>query len=291
MLGLLRRHLRMGIGGLMLAILLLGLLLGHWVNRAKEQARAVAAVKASGGWVRFADEFAMGPVNVPPGNALWKPGWGKLVPNKGPILPDRLRRWIGDEYFREVVHVSTFVDLQKLSASAPGLNRPPLDDMLRALENQRGIRTLQLGGDTLTGKGLASVAKLTDLRELFLWWAGGVDDAGVARIGHLPRLRVLDISLSPITDEGVGHLADLPALEELSLQGKKFTDRSLKHLARAKRLKLLFLRSDTSEFTDVGLEHLAGLKDLQQLGLQGASLTKEGREKLVKAIPGLLILP
>ena len=46
-----RRRLRIGVGGLMLAILLFGLWLGHRVNLAREQAPAVAAVKADRGFV------------------------------------------------------------------------------------------------------------------------------------------------------------------------------------------------------------------------------------------------
>jgi hypothetical protein len=289
--GPLRRRLRIGLGGLMLAILVIGLWLGYRVNTARDQLRALAAVKATGGWVRYADEFVMGPVNVGRGNAMWKPSWGTLTPGKGPAVPGRLRRWIGDEYFREIVHVSTFVDIQKGSGTAPGLSHPPLNEMLRALESQKGIRTLQLGGDTVTEEGLASIARLTELRELFIWWGSGVTDAGVARIGRLPRLQYVNISNSALTDLGVGHLADLPALEELSLQGKTFTDASLVHLARAKRLKWLILRSGRMEITDAGLDHLAGLKDLRDLSLDGARLTAEGKAKLIQAIPGLEISP
>jgi len=289
MLERLRRRLRIGLGGLMLAILILGLWMGYRVNKAREHLRAVAAVKAAGGWVRYADEFVMGPVNVGQGNAMWKPSWGKLTSANGPAVPGSLRRWIGDEYFREIVHVSTFVDIQKGSATAPGLKHPPLNEMLRALESQRGIRTLQLGGPTVTEEGMASIARLTDLRELFIWWGSGVTDAGIARIGRLPRLQHVDISLSALTDEGVGHLADLPALEELSLKGKRFTDASLAHLARARRLKWLLLASDRMEITDAGLDHLTGLKSLRNLGLDGAKLTEKGKTRLMEAIPGLAI--
>ncbi len=40
-----RRRLRIGVGGMKLAILLFGLWLGHQVDRAKQQRLAVAAVK------------------------------------------------------------------------------------------------------------------------------------------------------------------------------------------------------------------------------------------------------
>jgi hypothetical protein len=264
----------------MLAILALGLCLGYWVNRAHEQRRAVAAVKAWGGWVHYADEFAMGPVNVPQGSYLWKPSWGTLTPGKGPLWPGWLRRWLGDEYLRDLVHVSLFVDVQNGMATAPGLDKSPVDDMLQALGSQSGVRTLQLGGNTVTEKGLASVARMTDLRELVIWWASGIDDAAVAHLGRLPRLQLLDIGNSSITDDGLAHLVKLPNLQSLGIEGRKFTDRSLKLLTRAKRLKSVHLRSDESEISDDGLAALSGMLGLEELILEAPNVTDKGLEKL-----------
>ena len=291
MLGMLRRRLRIGIGGMMLAILLFGLWLGNRVNRAREQRIAVAAIKADYGFVLYADEFNMGPVKVPVGNAIWKPSWGTLIPKKGPPKPSLLRRWLGDEYVREVVHVSLFVDIEKGSAGAPNNLPRPLDDVLAALRSQSGIKTLHLGGDTITDIGLASVAELTDLRELVIWWATDITDAGVAHLSHLPKLRMVDISLSSLTDEAVRHLSQLPALDDLHLQGKTFSDQSLLHLSRAKRLKSLSLTMDVSEISDEGLKHLEGLSNLRRLRLSKSKLSNEAKERLLKAIPGLEIVP
>jgi hypothetical protein len=291
MLGMLRRRLRIGIGGMMLAILLFGLWLGNRVNRAREQRIAVAAIKADNGFVLYADEFNMGPVNVPVGNAIWKPSWGTLIPKKGPTKPSLFRRWLGDEYMREVVHVSLFVDIEKGSAGAPNNLPRPLDDVLASLRSQSGIKTLHLGGETITDKGLASVAELTDLRELVIWWAMAITDAGVPHLSFLPKLRMVDISLSPLTDEAVRHLSKLPALEDLHLQGKKFSDQSLLHLSRAKSLKSLYLRMDVSEISDEGLKHLEGLSNLRRLHLSKSKLSNEAKERLSKAIPGLEIVP
>jgi hypothetical protein len=114
-----------------------------------------------------------------------------------------------------------------------------------------------------------------------------ISDKGVAHLGRLPRLRLLDINISPLIDEGLGHLADLPSLEELTVQGKKFTDQSLIHLSRAKRLKSLMLRPEESEISDAGLEHLKGLTNLRRLHLGKSKITKEARERLLKAMPNL----
>jgi hypothetical protein len=264
----------------MLAILVLGLCLGYCVNRANEQRRAVVAVKRWGGWVHYADEFVMGPVNVPPGNALRKPGWGTLTPGKGPLAPEWLRRWLGDEYLREPVHVSLFVDIQKGMATAPGLDKPPVDDVLLALGSQSGVRTLQLGGNTVTRKGLESVARMTGLRELVIWWAIGIDDAGVAELSRLPRLERLDIGNSSVTDEGIGHLVTLPNLQALSLEGRRFTDRTLTLLTRAKRLNVVHLRSSESEISDEGLSALKGMTALEELILEAPNVTDRGLDSL-----------
>ena len=288
MAGLLRRRIR--VSSLMLVILAIGLWLGYRANLARDQKRAVAAVMADRGWVHYADEFAMGPVKVPPGNAIWKPSWGALTPGKRPMAPDWLRRAIGDEYFREVAHVSIFVDIQKGMATGPNNLAVRVDDLMMVLRTQSGIKTLQLGGNTMTDKGLESIADLTGLRELVLWWATEITDAGVAHLGRLRRLQMLDISLSRLTDEGVRSLAVLPELEELGLQGK-FTDKSLLYLSRAGHLKSLRLHGGECEFGDEGLRHLEGLKDLRRLILENAKVSEAAKERLLKAIPGLEFNP
>jgi hypothetical protein len=287
----LRHRLRIGIGCMMLVILALGLWMGYRVNRARDQRLAVAAVKADKGYVLYADEFKMGPVNVPAGNAIWKPRWGTLIPKKTPAKPGLLQRWVGDEYVREVAHVSLFVDIEKGSAGAPNNLAKSLDEVLLALRSQTGIKTLHLGGDTVTDKGLASVAELSDLRELVIWWAMNVTDDGVGHLSRLPKLSMVDISLSPLTDDGVRHLAELPTLEDLHLQGKKFSDKSLLYLSRAKNLKSLFLRMDVSEIGDEGLKHLEGLTNLRRLHLQKSTFSKEAKDRLLKAIPNLEFIP
>ncbi len=291
MLAPLRRWLRIGIGGMMVAVLVFGLWLGYRVNRAKALRAAVTTVKADGGFVLFADQFAMGPVNVPKGNAIWKPSWGTFTPGKGPWAPEWLRSAVGDEFFREAAHVSLFVDIEKGSAGAPNNLAYPVDDVLLTLRKESGIKTLHLGGPTVTDKGLETVGELTDLRELVIWWATAISDKGVANFSRLPRLKSVDISLSKLGDESVEHLASLPALEELHLEGKKFTDQSLVYLSRSKRLTTLILRTDESEITDAGLEHLKGLTNLKRLHLEKAKISTEARDKFLKAMPNLEFMP
>jgi hypothetical protein len=135
------------------------------------------------------------------------------------------------------------------------------------------------------------VAELTDLRELVIWWATGITDAGVGHLKRLPRLRMVNISLSPLSDESLRDLAELPGLEDLQLRGKKFSNQGLIHLSRAKGLKSLVLRMDVSEISDEGLKHLEGLMNLRRLRLEKTTVSAEAKARLLKAIPSLEIIP
>jgi Leucine Rich repeat len=208
-------------------------------------------------------------------------GTFRVIPGAGVVLAA-----VGVYSFREVAHVSIFVDIQKGMATGPNNLAVRVDDLMMVLRTQSGIRTLQLGGDTMTDKGLESIADLTNLKELVLWWATEITDAGVAHLSPLRHLQLLDISLSRVTDEGVRSLAMLPELEELGLQGK-FTNKSLLYLSQAGHLKALRLHGGECEFSDEGLRHLEGLKDLRRLVLENAKVSETAKERLLKAIPGL----
>ena len=69
-----------------------------------------------------------------------------------------------------------------------------------------------------------------------------ITDHGLAAVGHLVGLQVLNLHNTQITDAGLAHLQRLTALQSLSL-------------------------SDT-QITDAGLAHLQGLPSLCDLSLQ-----------------------
>jgi prepilin-type N-terminal cleavage/methylation domain-containing protein len=213
-------------------------------------------------------------------------GWGYQ------ILPfiEGGNAWIGGgattDDDRQRVAVGAVFDIEKGMATGPNNLAVRVDDLMMVLRTQSGIKTLQLGGNTMTDKSLESIADLTSLTELVLWWATEITDAGVAHLSRLRRLQLLDISLSRVTDEGVRSLAMLPELEELGLQGK-FTDKSLLYLSRAGHLKSLRLHGGECEFGDEGLRHLEGLKDLRRLVLENAKVSEAAKERLLKAIPDL----
>src|SRR5690348_5388918 len=83
-----RRSFRLSVKAMMFVVLLLGLGMSGAVRKAHQQRIAVEAVRAYGGWVRYDWEFGT--------------PWGTT----GPAAPRWLRRFLGDEYFQEVVCVN-----------------------------------------------------------------------------------------------------------------------------------------------------------------------------------------
>ena len=189
------------------------------------------------------------------------------------------------------MHVSNFRDIKNGQVFNPSYGKITVDAMMEAIRGQSGIRTLQIGGRTMTDKTLEAAAHLTGLEELFLWWANKITDAGIARIQHLPHLRKLSIGYSRSSDVAVDHLAHLPMLEELEIDGPGFTDRSLLALSKVSRLKALTLSSRHPHITDEGIEPLHRLAHLRQLHLPNAGISPQAWERLRQALPHLELIP
>jgi hypothetical protein len=260
-----RRWAAFSVRGLLLLVLLVALWLGWAVHKAREQRAAVQAVGKFGGFVRYDWEFVVGPVNVPPGNLLWKPTWGKLTPGRRPPAPGWLRRALGDEYFQDIAHVSLFVDIENSVADATKYNIGPADDALAKLSTQNRVRTLHVGGQQVTDKNLAYVGRMTSLEELIVFPGIDISEVGVAHLAGLKNLRILTLTNTMLTDEGLRHLAGLTNLEELWVEGPSFSDAGLAHFRGMTRLKTLTMIANRN------------------------TITSEGRKRLQAAIPGLTL--
>jgi hypothetical protein len=282
----LRRRLRISLRVSMVAVVVLAVAMARQVNKAREQREAVAAVKKFGGWVHYDYEFVNGPVKVPQGNDIWMPPWGKLTPGRSPRAPIWLRRMLGDEYFREIAHVSLFVDIEKGQAHAGPWNIGPAADVLAQLVGQSGIKTLQIGGQQATDRGMEYVGRMEGLEELIIWPAREISDAGVSHLEGLKHLKNVYIDKSRMTDEGLRTLGALPGVEHLKLSNHHFSDAGLAHLKKASRLKTLMVGSGRSDITDAGLASLAGMKDLEQLDISGSKVTARGLLQL-RVLPRL----
>jgi len=131
--------------------------LGLVRNRAERQRRAVAAIRESGGWVRYEFEPTDGTPAELPG-------------------PDWLCRLLGVDYFAEV--------------TIAALPNDATDETAAHLSGLTSLQTLELGSTQLSDAGLAHLSRLTSLQRLSL---GGtqVTDAGCRRLeAALPNCKI-----------------------------------------------------------------------------------------------------
>ncbi len=253
----------------MVLVLILAVFLGWRVNKARQQARAVAAVKSHGGWVHYDYEFVSG--KLTPGSEPWAPRW--------------LRSILGDEFFQEIEQVSLVYD-DSTGTRYENKNFATCDDLFAQLASQPGIKTLLLHATQATDEGLKHIGKLTGLESLYFWDATSITDAGVAHLAGLKNLKKVHISGSKITDESLILLSSLPMIEELSLQEGHFSDKGFLRLKGQNTLKQLATGRGTFEVTDAGLVHFTEFKNLALVDLQNSKVTAHGLEQL-KGMPSL----
>jgi len=175
---------------------------------------------------------------------------------------------------------------------------------LGGLTNLRALRLSgESGATTVDDAGMATVAKMTSLKALFLdfLWISEeglallqnnkqleelylaktlVGDEALALLNQFPKLKKLRISQNQITDDGLAPLAKVPHLEMLDLsENSQVFDGGLMHLSKMTQLKNLNLWRVA--ITDVGVKHLADLTNMESLNLDNTQLTDEGMPALV----------
>lgn len=181
-----RRWLQFSLRTMLVLVLLVAVLCGwlrHKVNQSEQERRAVEAILAMGGKVEY--EHEKGGQADPPG-----PAW--------------LRALLGDYFFARVDYVR--------------YPRGVGDESLVHLDRLRHLKTLHLGGTSVTNAGLAHVTNHRELVGLNLR-ATSVTDAGIAQLECLPNLTWLLLDHTPITDRGVETLLQFDWLEGVGLDG------------------------------------------------------------------------
>ena len=106
-----------------------------------------------------------------------------------------------------------------------------------------------------------------------------VTDSDLRQLASMPKLELLDLSLTRITDHGLKLMRDLKGVRELNLYfAENVTDEGIAALKGWKNLRRLNLRG--TKITDTTLEHLAGLSSLESLDVGFAQVTDNGLERL-----------
>ncbi len=127
---------------------------------------------------------------------------------------------------------------------------------------------------------MARIGGLGRLKFLDLYRQASVNDAMLSHLSGLRQLRELSLIRTGVRGPGLVYLRRLTRLKELHLTGQPVTDADLAPLARLTALEELSL-TDTN-VTDSGLTHLRGLTGLKRLRLTRCRVTSAGLTHLGK---------
>lgn len=125
---------------------------------------------------------------------------------------------------------------------------------------------------------LRALQKNVSLRTLDLH-ASNLADAQMPMIATFRRLRVLNLSQTAVTDEGLRFVSQLSELQELAAP-PQITDRGLKCLADLRALRQLYLGE--TKVRGPGLRYLSRLPKLQTLRCGDTDLSDDAAEALVE---------
>lgn len=252
--------------GLTLAVAVACGWLAMEVRAADRQEAAVAAIAGAGG-------------SVSPRLARFEP-------------PEWLRVCLGSMFFRDVFGIDLVMD-EGIGMSDEEVRR--LAPQFAAIPH---VETVSLAGSPVGDGGLASLAELTEVRELHLG-STQVTDAGLVHLRGMRRVAKLDLHYTLVTGRGLAHLKGLPLIT-LELRGTRARAADLTPLAELTSLEELTLPSagdealriasalvrlrdlqmGGSEATDEGLRHLRPLVRLEHLALTNSQVTGQGLSAL-----------
>ena len=244
------------------------------LRRAQQQRKNVAALIQQGGGVLYDYNFANGDepqryTGVRPGETV-------------------LHRWLGDDFFHEVVGVHARDDQQLAQlADLTAIRRLYLHDSQITNEGLLHIARLNRmewldlrDAPAVTGNGLAPLQGKTRMKGLLLTRTA-VGDEGMVHVRSLVNLEVLDLGMTPVSNKGLQHLSPLTKLRQLTFWGNKIEDSGLMHLRGMTNLETLDLGG--APITSAGLANLDAFTQLRSLGLRGSQITDAGLSHLHKS--------
>jgi hypothetical protein len=261
----------MSLRALLLALLVLGAILGWRVNRAREQRLAVSVIERNGGVARYDWQF----VN------------DVIVAGRRPPGPRWLRRLIGDEYFQEVWNVVLHTNHAPDGRELGGFR--PVDEVVQCLRAFPTLKDLYIHRRGASDLALEAIGSLDSLETVAIASCPNASDAGVAHLRGLKRLKELFIEDARLSDVGLSHLFTLPSLETLCVSNVRFSGKAQSRATRPSNLGYLEVWSSNERIERNGFGCLSSLKSLSTFILHDATLSEENVLDL-RSLPNNMIL-
>ena len=168
--------------------------------------------------------------------------------------------------------LQAFEKLERLSLAQTAIT----NESLKSIKKARNLTELFIDMTSIDDEGIAELRDLVTLRVLAAFRTN-IRGTGLEGFDSLETLSLVQ---SKVDDAGLAVIARLRRLRYLGLSGCKFTDRGLAPIAQLDSLEALGL--DQTEITDAGLETLADQKSLASVSVSMTQITDQGLELLCK---------
>lgn len=167
-------------------------------------------------------------------------------------------------------HLAGLPQLERLNLNWTRLgDTSPMWQSLRALQDCRALRHLDIGKTHLNARAIADLTRIPQLESLNLE-CNRIAYASLKHISHLRSLKHLNLDTNEgVNDKTLRTLQDLTGLESLSLNGASVSDDGLavlRNFWNLRELNLLHL-----DITDNALSHLRDLRELESLYISNSN--------------------
>lgn len=205
----------------------------------------------------------------------------KTSAQKSPLNPESP----GLEWLRESIGIDFISTVDSVWCS------PPDDGSALLLADLRGLKSLQLSCEHLSGRGVSVLRRLDQLQRLVLMDIGD-EDGGWESLGQLRKLD--DLILfgrlfgQNLTDGQFASLRKLSWLKHLYIGETQLNDEQMCDIGALTSLESLELYGCARQLKNNDLQPLRNLKNLERIYVYGPTrISVEGLNGLVRALPYL----
>ena len=243
---------RFGLCTFLFSILVFGLILGRWIDLAREQKELVDEIRSLGGYAGY-DDSKIRDKNRGIGD-------GNSERDKNSRENESAGSWLAKLTFGlEGDLFSNVTTINLMFADKTRVDRK----LLARIGQLKHLKWLDLGMENrLTDDDLAPLAGLTQLEHLELSGLASYGDS-LKYIANCRKLRELTIGLGSLRDEHLSYIAQLTSLRDLNLRGLALTDAGLAYLTELKDLEVLSI--GPSSINGTGLAYIANHSRLNAL--------------------------